>query len=675
VSFKPSRISFLPLLCAALLTLLCLLWVRSRWHTTILGFFTPSGHLQAIASDRDGLLLFFSNVPFGQEAAWSADAMSVSADDFATVHDLVYNPTWARTPGHWHYAGFRYARDQLSPRRSTIWDFRAITIPYWLPIVLLLILPLQRLQRWIIRMRRLSRGQCLACGYDLRHSADRCPECGAPRRTSTLASPVQPDHPPIPGRIGRLVIACVVCVIACGISAVVLFRGRFGVASTALRAGPLTGIRLHNQSFGPASVRGVIASIQDATGIRIKVDWRSLNDPTYPQSVRKIEFHVHDTSLRQAVTSAIASAGFLGVRPECYADGNVFYVAAASRSPAYVRAYPVSDLIRQADPTFGVIDDQIRNPTPPTPAETEADRRDSFANLVAQMVYREDWTSNGGDAGWLCVCGDNLIVVQTARGQAAVADLLTALRSAGPEGNSEPAAMPTRDVLATPIRELRLESATLATAAEAISQVARVNIILCAENLSDAGEDLDKRLKVTLSDTNVGSALRTILTRAYRFPGDHEPFAIAVGQDVIIVGGTAGLDGSLRACTRVYNVDDLIGKTLVHYKQRPLRLQPQPPLIADDEMFASMISSGLAITEQDVVDFITRAIEKNVDTDSWKDNGGSLGFIAAFGGKLIIRQTSENQAAIVRVLRTLRAGASKEGMPNRGAPQTSPSSP
>ncbi|HXE53221.1 MAG TPA: hypothetical protein VN541_09415, partial [Tepidisphaeraceae bacterium] len=120
---------------------------------------------------------------------------------------------------------------------------------------------------------------------------------------------------------------------------------------------------------------------------------------------------------------------------------------------------------------------------------------------------------------------------------------------------------------------------------------------------------------------------------------------------------------------------DLIGKTLVHYKQRPLRLQPQPPLIADDEMFASMISSGLAITEQDVVDFITRAIEKNVDTDSWKDNGGSLGFIAAFGGKLIIRQTSENQAAIVRVLRTLRAGASKEGMPNRGAPQTSPSSP
>ena len=69
MTFKPSRVPLLPLLSTALLTLLCLLWLRSRWHTTILGFFTPAGDLQAIASDRDGLLLFFSDVPFGPEAA------------------------------------------------------------------------------------------------------------------------------------------------------------------------------------------------------------------------------------------------------------------------------------------------------------------------------------------------------------------------------------------------------------------------------------------------------------------------------------------------------------------------------------------------------------------------------------------------------------------------------
>jgi len=40
-----------------------------------------------------------------------------------------------------------------------------------------------------IRRKRYSAGRCHACGYDLRATPDRCPECGAvPKITATISS-------------------------------------------------------------------------------------------------------------------------------------------------------------------------------------------------------------------------------------------------------------------------------------------------------------------------------------------------------------------------------------------------------------------------------------------------------------------------------------------------------
>jgi hypothetical protein len=56
---------------------------------------------------------------------------------------------------------------------GTLW------IPYWLPLLATAAMPLLRLRTWSRRRKDLRIGHCRNCGYDLRATPGRCPECGA----------------------------------------------------------------------------------------------------------------------------------------------------------------------------------------------------------------------------------------------------------------------------------------------------------------------------------------------------------------------------------------------------------------------------------------------------------------------------------------------------------------
>jgi hypothetical protein len=63
------------------------------------------------------------------------------------------------------------------------------TVPFWLVTSLLATLPLARFWPMVRRHHRRRQGRCSQCGYDLRATPDRCPECGTIPTTRISPTP------------------------------------------------------------------------------------------------------------------------------------------------------------------------------------------------------------------------------------------------------------------------------------------------------------------------------------------------------------------------------------------------------------------------------------------------------------------------------------------------------
>ena len=132
-------------------------------------------------------------------------------------------------------------------------------------------------------------------------------------------------------------------------------------------------------------------------------------------------------------------------------------------------------------------------------------------------------------------------------------------------------------------------------------------------------------------DLPAGRVLALLLSAA---GGELAAPGYTVEGDTVKVPGVRSGDGGPAPVNVVYAVADL------------LRVPARPRVDADE-----------------MSDRLTRLIQENIDPDSWRDNGGSLGAMAARGDKLIVTTSPAVHREIERLLAGLRAALAGKGPP------------
>jgi hypothetical protein len=169
----------------ALAFLLCFLataalWIRSRHTRDIVSYGRPGGNCH-LAQSLLGHLHVMSHLDGGCSGGSShqSDELSPQAIWNGGMSGYPVKPEW-RLGMIWQ-TYTRNHMDFMIPSGNGgvfVTHHRLIVIPYWLPTTLFALAP----TAWLIgrtrRRRRQRAGLCPNCGYDLRATPDRCPECG-----------------------------------------------------------------------------------------------------------------------------------------------------------------------------------------------------------------------------------------------------------------------------------------------------------------------------------------------------------------------------------------------------------------------------------------------------------------------------------------------------------------
>ena len=166
------------LLCVAA----CGLWVGSYWRSCRVGCEMLRRPAPGVVASRQWLFVGEGGRVVFQWAWLEANTPLQNVEAPGLTASTAALPPEART--------LRYVRESLydlhverqaggPPAYPGRYQFRYGIVPGWVPVILASALPAWRLRRRRQQRRRREARLCAGCGYDLRATPERCPECGS----------------------------------------------------------------------------------------------------------------------------------------------------------------------------------------------------------------------------------------------------------------------------------------------------------------------------------------------------------------------------------------------------------------------------------------------------------------------------------------------------------------
>jgi hypothetical protein len=179
----PRRLwNLVTLIAAVAVLVICFMAVRSRFHYDDVIFATPAGEHEISSFQGRLQYLYVHDQPTPHDVVIG----STSLRDPRAVPDHIgylYPATASARLGVEHTTGLTPPLPGfLRPSPMSAFAYRLTRIRYSTLLVAALLIPCARLIALLLRRgtsrRRRLRNLCINCGYDLRSSPDRCPECG-----------------------------------------------------------------------------------------------------------------------------------------------------------------------------------------------------------------------------------------------------------------------------------------------------------------------------------------------------------------------------------------------------------------------------------------------------------------------------------------------------------------